>query len=117
MQRIAIALALVLGACSGGSGGGGGGDDDDGVQPDAAGEPDSGEPLPACTNAAFDPCTSNDQCTSGNCHLFMQDGIQVCTQACTPLDDSTCPVDANGVNGECNMKGICKPSAANACSR
>ena len=68
---------------------------------------------PACTNAVYDPCTSNAQCTSMNCHLFMSDGFQVCTQACTPGDNTTCP----GVGASCNNMGICKPAAANNCTR
>jgi hypothetical protein len=71
----------------------------------------------ACTNAAYDPCTTNDQCTSNNCHLFSQQGFQVCTAACTPGDNTTCPVDKSGVNGTCNNMGICKPSAPNDCTR
>jgi len=71
----------------------------------------------ACTNAVFDPCTTAGECTSGNCHLFMADGFQVCTQACTPGDNTTCPLDATGVNGTCNNMGICKPAQANDCTR
>jgi hypothetical protein len=70
-----------------------------------------------CAGSAFDPCTSNDQCMSMNCHLYNGAGLQVCTQACTPFDNTTCPVDATGVNGICNMMGNCKPAKANDCAR
>jgi hypothetical protein len=68
-----------------------------------------------CTGAAFDPCTTNDQCEAMNCHLYKGGGIQVCTQTCTPGDNSTCPVDATGINATCNNMGICKPLKANDC--
>jgi hypothetical protein len=95
-----VALALLV-AC--------GGDDDDTSI-------DAPTNLPACTNAVFDPCTDNAQCTSNNCKLFNGD-FQVCTQTCTPGDNTTCPVDKSGANGNCNNMGICKPSAPNACMR
>ncbi|MEO6776672.1 MAG: hypothetical protein ABI467_27270 [Kofleriaceae bacterium] len=68
-----------------------------------------------CVGSAFDPCTTNDQCGSMNCHLYSGAGLQVCTQACTPGDNTTCPVDATGANGICNTMGNCKPAKANAC--
>ncbi len=67
-----------------------------------------------CTNAIYDPCTSNDQCTSMNCKLFMGDGFQVCTQTCTPGD--ACPMQG-GTAITCNAMGVCKPPQANACTR
>ena len=70
-----------------------------------------------CAGSAFDTCTTNDQCMSMNCHLYNGAGLQVCTQACTPLDNTTCPLDATGVNGICNMMGNCKPAKANDCTR
>lgn len=73
--------------------------------------------LPACTGAAFDPCTDNTQCMSNNCHLFMQSQFQVCVTACTPGNNTTCPVDKSGANGVCNNMGICKPAAPNDCTR
>jgi hypothetical protein len=75
-----------------------------------------GAPGQACTNAVYDPCTSASQCSSGNCKLFEQQAIQVCTQACTPGDSSTCPQQA-GVAVTCNNMGICRPQAANSCTR
>jgi hypothetical protein len=71
--------------------------------------------MRTCTGSAFDPCTTNDQCASANCHLYNGAGLQVCTQACTPGDNTTCPVDASGVNGTCNNMGMCKPAKANDC--
>lgn len=68
----------------------------------------------ACTGADFDPCTDNSQCDSGNCHLFMQDGFQVCVPSCTPGDNSTCPA---GSGANCNGMGICKPTEPNECTR
>jgi hypothetical protein len=70
----------------------------------------------ACTNAIYDPCTDASQCTSGKCQLFMQQGFQVCTQTCTPGDNTTCPTQ-NGQPAACNNMGICKPAAANTCTR
>lgn len=74
-----------------------------------------GGQMRTCTGGAFDPCTTNDQCTSANCHLYGGAGFQVCTQVCTPGDNSTCPVDASGVNATCNNMGLCKPAKANDC--
>lgn len=65
-----------------------------------------------CTGAVYDPCTDPSQCDSGNCHLFQAQGFQVCTQACTPGDNTTCP----GTGATCNNMGICKPAAANDCT-
>jgi len=102
LSRIVFALSVVLGACGG----------DDGSTPSID------APAGAtCTNATYDPCTTNTECTSNNCHLFEMAGIQVCTAPCTPGDNSTCPVDASGVNGVCNNMGTCKPAVANDCTR
>lgn len=74
--------------------------------------PDADLSLPLCTGLTYDSCSANTQCTSMNCKLFDQDGIQVCTVAC---DASTpCPM-TNGITATCNNRGICKPSGANAC--
>ena len=78
--------------------------------------PDGGASGVACTNAAYDPCTSPSQCTSGVCQLFSGSGFQVCTQSCTPGDATTCP-QQNGMPVQCNNMGICKPAAANTCTR
>jgi hypothetical protein len=76
----------------------------------------TGTTAAACTNAVYDPCTDASQCTSGTCQLFMQQGIQVCTTTCTPGDNTTCPMQ-NGQPATCNNMGICKPPAANSCTR
>ena len=97
-----VLLALTFAACSGGE--------------PAAPAVDAPDNLPACTNATYDPCTSNAECDSNDCHLFNGE-FQVCQVPCTPLDDSTCPLDATGIHGKCNMRGFCKPSTPNACER
>ena len=102
------AILLALDAC------------DKNAPPDPADAPPSGIDAPAgatCTGAAYDPCTDNTQCMSGNCHLFAQQALQVCVTSCTPGDNSTCPLDKTGINGVCNNMSICKPAAANACTR
>ncbi len=70
----------------------------------------------ACTGALYDPCTDASQCMSGKCQAFAQAGIQVCTQTCTAGNNATCPAQ-NGQPAQCNNMGICKPAAANACTR
>ncbi len=98
----------------GGNGGGGGGGTQDTLIDAGAGS-GSGSGV-ACTNAAYDPCSDNTQCTSGKCQLFNGSGFQVCTQTCTPGDPTTCP-QQNGQAATCNNMGICKPLAANTCTR
>ena len=70
-----------------------------------------------CTGDAYDPCLTEHDCMNNNCRMFMADGIQVCTTSCTAGDDSTCPAMADGRPATCNMMGICKPPAANSCTR
>ena len=115
MIRIAVAVALfALGACS-----------DDKKDPpvtedasiDAPMQLIDAPPGATCTGAAYDPCTDNTQCMSGNCHLYAAQSLQVCVTTCTPGNNATCPVDKTGVNGMCNNMGICRPAAANACTR
>jgi hypothetical protein len=100
MRSLVMALILTSTAC-GGDGGGGGG------------VPDADPAAPMCTGVVYDNCTANTQCASNNCHLFDQDAIQICTQACDAANP--CPMDAAGTVGFCNNKGICKPSRSNAC--
>jgi hypothetical protein len=118
----ALLLALVFaGGCTVGSSGpgtGGGTPTSGPTAPDAAvtstgsnGGSGSNSNLPACTGALYDPCTDNTQCMSANCKAFGGQGIQVCTTTCTPGDNTPCGA------GTCNNMGICKPPAANACSR
>src|SRR5262245_47234558 len=71
----------------------------------------------ASTGAAYEPCTTNDQCMSMNCHFYMQSNFTVCVTTCTPGNNSTCPVDSSGTNGVCNNMGICKPAMPNNCTR
>jgi hypothetical protein len=123
MKTILLALLVVTGCVVGeGSdpGGGGGGGDGSGSGSGSGsannqGTVDGGVAA-ACTGAAYDPCTDATQCTSGTCQLFQQSGFQVCSQTCTPGDATTCPMQ-NGAPQQCNNMGICKPAAANACTR
>jgi hypothetical protein len=92
MRSLAFVVVAILAACSG-------------DQP-----PDQQN---ACTGAAFDLCNTEHDCTSANCHLFMSDGFQVCTQACDAT--TPCPNDATGAPAECNAMSICKPAMANDC--
>jgi hypothetical protein len=82
--------------------------------PDAPIDSPSGN---ACTGAAYDPCTTNTQCASMNCHLYQAQALQVCTTTCTPGDNTTCPKDKTGAYGVCNNMANCKPAAANDCTR
>lgn len=100
-------VALMLAAC-------GGGESD--PTPADSSTPNDTSSGPACTNADYDPCTDNTQCTSGNCHLFMQSAFQVCVPSCTP-GGAPCPDDESGSPGQCNNMGICKPLAPNTCTR
>src|ERR1041384_8048774 len=100
LLRLVLVLGLAaLGACGG---------DDDNSTPDAPAGP-------ACTGAVYAKCRRNAQCTSQNCHLFMGDGIQVCTQPCS--GSVACPTDSAGAAVACNGMAICKPSVANNCHR
>ena len=74
--------------------------------------PDADLSLPLCTGVLYDSCRSASGCMSGNCHLYEQDAIQVCTQPCDA--NNPCPAQ-NGQPASCNNRGICKPPAANAC--
>jgi hypothetical protein len=71
----------------------------------------------SCTGELYDVCLQEHECMSNNCRSFAADGFQVCTTACTAGDDSTCPKTFDGKTVTCNMMGICKPPAANACTR
>lgn len=104
---VCLFIALVAG-CSG----------NEGIPPsvDASTSDTSGGGA-ACTGAAYDPCTTNDECSSGNCHFYRMSNLTVCVSTCTPGDDSTCPVDSSGANGTCNNMGICKPAMPNSCTR
>ena len=98
-----LAIALLFAAC------GGGGSNSDSTTPDA-----DTSMLPLCTGATFDPCTDPSQCMSAMCQPFEQLGITTCTQTCNA--STPCPMQ-NGQPTMCNMKGLCRPNAANACRR
>jgi hypothetical protein len=72
---------------------------------------------PACTGAIYDNCTTNDQCMSQNCHFFDKSNFTVCITTCTAGDNTTCPIDSSGNHATCNNMGLCKPAAANNCTR
>jgi hypothetical protein len=127
MRAVLCALLLVTGCIvgeggtidrGGGSGGGGGNGDGTGGGGGGGGGMDTvdGGAALACTGAVYESCTDAAQCTSGQCKAFGGDGIQVCTQTCTPGDDTTCP-QLNGQPATCNNMGICKPPGAIECTR
>ena len=120
MKSIVVVLALAASCIVGDAGpgpGAGSGNHGGGGAPDAAqvGGGGSGSGT-ACTGAVYDPCTDAAQCASGNCLVFQQQGFQVCTQTCTVGNNASCPTQ-NGVAATCNNKGLCKPAAANSCTR
>ena len=123
---LVLALAFAAGCTVGDSptggstGGSTGGGNSGGGAPDASTATGSNtgggsNTAAACTGAAYDPCTDNTQCMSQNCKAFGGAGLEVCTVTCTPGDDTGCL--QNGVQGTCNNMGICKPPAANSCTR
>jgi len=104
MARLVFIFTLI--AC--------GGVDGTNKQPDAGVTVDA--PSSAlCTGAAYDTCTTNDQCGSQQCHLYNGAGLQVCTIACSAT--VPCPKDATGAAVACNPMGNCKPAVANNCHR
>ncbi len=94
MRAAIFAVFVAIAACGG----------------DKSGVPDADPAAPLCTGVVYDNCTTNAQCMSGMCHLFSGE-YQVCTQACTAGDNSTCP----GTGPKCNNRGICKPAINNMC--
>ena len=121
MRAVVVALLFAAGCVVGDTGTGTGSGDSTGNgsgsgSGSATATPDAGSSGPACTGAAYDPCTDPAQCMSGKCQLFSQSGFQVCTQTCTPGDSTTCP-QQNGQPATCNNMAICKPAAANNCTR
>lgn len=107
-----LGLAAVIGSACGDDGSPSPGD---ASGSDAAPGSDAGSGS-ACTNALYDPCTDNAQCTSGNCRAFNMPspGIQICTQGCST--SNPCPMQ-NGVAVECTNASVCRPAAANNCTR
>jgi hypothetical protein len=124
MVRLLLGLVLASGCVvgdpgpgtSGGGGGGGGGGGTGSGAADQLIDGGAGSAAATCTGAAYDPCTDSAQCTAGTCQLFNGSGFQVCTQTCTPGDSTTCPMQ-NGQPAQCNNMGLCKPLAANDCTR
>lgn len=99
MRMTSVLIAAVLVACGGGK---------------ESSFPDADPSAPDCTGVVYDNCRTNDDCMSGNCHVFNGE-FSVCTQACTAGDNTTCPLSANGLPAKCNNRGICKPNVNNAC--
>jgi hypothetical protein len=56
-------------------------------------------------------CSTGTDCATGFCEPANMGANLECTQQCTNLGlaDPTCPNQANGSAGFCNMKGFCKP--------
>ena len=98
-MKAVFSVVLVLAACGG----------DDGGSVTTADAPAG----PACAGALYDNCVNPSDCMSGMCQFYEQSNFTVCTQPCSA--SNPCPDDASGKPGTCNMKGICKPSAANVC--
>lgn len=96
-----ITFAAILGACT-----------DSTTTPPVDAAADSSAAR-TCKGVAYDPCSNDDQCMSGNCHLFNDLGVSVCTVACTAT--APCAPDANGNQPKCNMMGTCKPTVKNSC--
>ena len=100
MSKYVVALVLAVCAC--------GGNEPVQTQPDAT-------PGPMCTKAVYDVCATNADCTRNDCHFYNDTNFSACTQPCTPMDDTTCPIDSTGNHAKCVRIGICKPAAANNC--
>ena len=77
----------------------------DGTTPglDASFEEDADADAPGVSSKLpfMSTCTTNEECESGNCHLFSMQG-SFCTQSCKVITD--CPAPSTG----CNNRGICK---------
>ena len=87
----AVTVALAQGACAGD-------------------EVDTGTAL--CTQAAYDSCASEHDCTSMECQRFVAEDFQVCTQSCSAANP--CP-DEDGTPVPCDASGYCKPAAEHVC--
>lgn len=67
-----------------------------------------------CEGALYDLCATAEDCDSGMCQTFDNEGFSACVQACTAGDNTTCP-ESNGITATCNNRGICKPTVASDC--
>jgi hypothetical protein len=94
MLRRLVVVVLGLAACSGDKPGTDGGQ--------------------KCSGAAYDPCLTEHDCTNGNCRPFAAENFMICTQGCTPGDNTTCP-QQNGSAVTCNVSGLCEPAKTNSC--
>jgi hypothetical protein len=112
---IALLGSLVVAAC--------GGDDDSGgidasvhdaaLEPDGALPPVDAGPT-VCAGALYDLCRDNSDCRSGNCRMFNDLGVMLCTESCTPGGEP-CPTQ-DGQAVQCaNNAMVCRPSMANDC--
>ena len=100
LKHIVLLSAFAVG-CSG---------DTPPPSPDAAKQPDGGSSGPAAFGGACTMVsnTNTAECMSGVCtDAFDQIGHPVCSQQCTPGDNSTCPAGSQGM--KCNMQGYCRP--------
>jgi hypothetical protein len=103
-MKYAVLLVLVLAGCP----------SDDPPPVDAPAVID-GPAGTVCTGQLYDRCTSNAQCMSGNCRMFNNLGIMMCTQTCT-AGGAACPTQ-NGAAVECVTNSmICRPASANTCT-
>ncbi len=112
MRNSYVVIAFALGVASVA----GCGDDGGEPSPNDSGTGSDAGSAAACTNALYDPCTDNAQCMSTNCRSFNMPapGIQVCTQQCDA--NNPCPMQ-NGQAVQCTNAGVCRPLAANSCTR
>jgi hypothetical protein len=99
MRILSLALALGLSGCSGNS----------------PAEVDADPRGPTCTKQPYDLCGTEHDCTSGNCRPFPAEGFQVCTQSCTPGDNTSCPQPMTGMAVCDATTSLCKPAAPNHC--
>jgi hypothetical protein len=68
--------------------------------------------TPLCTQALYDTCHAEHDCTSNDCHTFPTAGFEACSQACNAT--TPCP-DQEGVAVACNATGYCEPAAPRTC--
>lgn len=86
---------------------------------DKPAEIDANPAGPRCSARLYDLCIEEHDCLDGDagvgrpCQNFAADGIQVCTEACTP-GGAPCPDDRTGTPATCESN-VCKPSVANMC--